>query len=635
MIPRNFADITPLVPVVLLTLLTGVSPSAPPAPAATVPVAATPAAERPVIAILIYEGVQIIDFAVPFEVFGQFGQNQVITVARDSTAITTYMGLTVVPDRVLGDHPPVDVLVLPGGAGTSAIGRDPSVRAWIDRTVEEARYVLTTCTGIFLLVDGGHLAGRRVTTWYGRQDDLRAAVPDAEVIEEEIVVEDGKFVTSAGTGLEAALHVTSLLHGDAWSELIRLNMEYEPNPEHHHMPRVLLADLRLPESIYASFPWRGAEFLAYEGDYDAWTMAWRFESTLPLDSLATQFIIGLREEDGWREIRQETGTGGRSVTGRLPASGAPSPRVGAEPSRVDSPVGGWWGWMELTRASVGVYELAVGVHRGERPPADGCTGTDPAWSPDSEWLAYVEWCGEEADLYRVRADGSGRRRLTRSAGHEYTPAWSPDGRRIAYAYSAEGEKSEIWTVHADGSHAEQITDDRFSQLGPTWSPDGTSIAYESEREGNADIYVLDLGTREEVRLTAGPSRDVAPAWSPDGLTIAFQSNRDGRYGIWGVAPTGGPARRLFTPEAAVTTPDWSPDGRELVVAHHGEGRGELFRVSVEDGAAVRLTSNDRVDFQPRWSPDGRGLAFIVRDGERWNVVVLDLESGQEQRPAGR
>lgn len=265
---------------------------------------------------------------------------------------------------------------------------------------------------------------------------------------------------------------------------------------------------------------------------------------------------------------------------------------------------------------------------------EGCTGTDPAWSPDGEWLVFVAWCDGRADLYRMRPDGSERTRLTGSPGEEHTPAWSPDGERIAYTYRADGEDSEIWTVAPDGSDAHPLTEDGFSEVGPVWSPDGTRLAYESRRDGNGDIFVLDLKVGHELRLTSDSANDVAPAWSPDGRTIAFQSDREGLYGIWAVDPDGGQVRPLFTPDTHATTPSWSPDGSELVVAHHGDGRGELYRVRLADETATRLTRNERTDYAPKWSPDGRRIAFIVREGEAWNVFVMEADGSGERRLTG-
>ncbi len=259
---------------------------------------------KPRVAILVYDGVQVIDHAIPYEVFGQFSLNEVYTVAKDSAAITTYMGMRILPNHTFADAPAPDVLVLPGGDAGDARD-DPEIMAWIRRTAASADHVLTICTGTFFLVGTGLLDGARVTTWYDRQDELAAAAPEATVVGGEIVVESGKLVSAAGSGIEGSLHVLAKLHGHAWAEVVRLNMEYEPMPAELHVPRVELADVNLPDGVYGAFPWREADMVRYEGDRDGWAMEWRFDSDASIDSLRARLARAVVERDGWAPLGEE------------------------------------------------------------------------------------------------------------------------------------------------------------------------------------------------------------------------------------------------------------------------------------------------------------------------------------------
>lgn len=86
--------------------------------------------EKPQVAILVYEGVQIIDHALPFEVFGQFSLNDVYTVAKSHDPVSTYMGMQILPNYSFEDVPVPDVLVLPGG-NAGDVTNDPEMKAWI------------------------------------------------------------------------------------------------------------------------------------------------------------------------------------------------------------------------------------------------------------------------------------------------------------------------------------------------------------------------------------------------------------------------------------------------------------------------------------------------------------------------
>lgn len=293
-------------------------------------------------------------------------------------------------------------------------------------------------------------------------------------------------------------------------------------------------------------------------------------------------------------------------------------------------------------AGSGDQVLAQGVPARDPPggggPAvfAGCTGTDPAWSPDGKWLALVIWCDEEADLWRVRPDGSDAEQLTRGGGEEHTPVWFPDGADILVSVRIPEEDSELWAIPADGGPARRLTDDDWPQTTPSFSPDGSRVVYESRRNDNADLFVLDFATGEEQRLTSRPEPDLFPRWSPDGSLIAFQGRQDGRYSILGISPGDGHVRELWAPEHHAAAPAWGPDGHRLVVAGSGSGADDLFLIDLRDTTAgvSRLMARDGIEFAPAWSPDDTHIAFIVREGDAWNVFVKELASGAEWRLTG-
>jgi len=580
---------------------------------------------KPNVAILVYDGVQVDDHTIPFEVFSQFSLNEVYTVAKDGGELTTWRGMRILPNYTFADAPEPDVLVLPGGDAGDARA-DPEIMAWVRRTAASADHVLTICTGTFFLVGTDLLDGARVTTWYERQDELRRAAPEAEVVGDELVVESGKLVTAAGSGIEGSLHVLAKLHGEAWSEVVRLNLEYEPIPAPLHVPRVELADLNLPDGLYGLFPWRKAELVRYEGDRDAWRMRWRFRSDAPIDSLADRFARALTTEDGWAPLGQERS--GSRWESRWSMEG----RNGAL----------WRGDVGL-HLDTGVYDLDLRVRRVAEP----CQSVDPAWSPDGRSIVFVSNCeAGDLDIYRMDLDGSNVVRLTRTPGDEHGPAFSPNGSRLAYAYKTEGEDSEIWTMAADGSDPRPVTANEGTEWGPRWSPEGRRLVYESIRDENGDIWTLDLEAGKETRLTDHPGRDVGPAWSPDGSLVAFQSNRDGRYVIYGVSPEGGEARPLVDLPGNAAGPGWSPDGRRLVFSYFEAENGELRTAPLDGGEPVVLVRNERTNFAPTWSPDGRTIAFIARgNAGTWDIWTIGADGVSPTRltfggeaaeePAGR
>lgn len=307
------------------------------------------APRKPRVAILIYDGVQIIDHAAPWEVLGQYSLNEVFTVAKDTTPVTTFMGMRVLPSYGFADHPEPDVVVIPGGDARD-VRTDPEVIDWIRRHAPAVRYVLGICSGVMLLAEADLLEGRRATTFYNLLDRLAAGHPEVRVVDDELVVEDEKFITTTGTGIEASLRIVELLHGEPWARVVALNMEFEPLPDHERTPRARLADLNLPSSVYGAFPWREAELIAYEGNMDRWRMSWRFggDDTGGLPELAAALAEGLAGE-GWELSKERLDDGAWTSDWRL--------RVRDDDT--------WEGEVRLLRGPAGSFELQVEVASGD------------------------------------------------------------------------------------------------------------------------------------------------------------------------------------------------------------------------------------------------------------------------------
>jgi TolB protein len=242
----------------------------------------------------------------------------------------------------------------------------------------------------------------------------------------------------------------------------------------------------------------------------------------------------------------------------------------------------------------------------------------PAWSPDGARLAYVSYRDGNAEIYLVRPDGSGARRLTRDSGEDLSPAWSPVGRRLAFASNRSGEY-EIYVMGADGSGARRLTRlarPGYGSFSPAWSPDGRTIVFSSAARTpeNPELYSIRPDGRGLVRLTrtSGDAHrlgdDGFPSWSPEGRTIVFASNRTGDGELWTMRPDGGGQRRLAgLPGRDDWAPRYSPDGR-LIAFESRPAQGSDVYVVREDGRGVKLLLRNAA--APSWRPPatapGRG-----------------------------
>jgi transcriptional regulator GlxA family with amidase domain len=199
-------------------------------PAATV--------EPRAVAILLFDDVEVLDFAGPFEVFSVAGRRsgiepfRVYTVAEKPGPVQARNGLSINPHYTLATCPRPDILVVPGGFGTRPLMHNSTVVDWVRARSKEAELTFSICTGALVLGRAGLLDGLEATTHHLAFDELRAAAPRTTVRSERQVVDNGHVITSAGiaAGIEAALHIVGRLLGTPMAVETAQYMEYRWTP---------------------------------------------------------------------------------------------------------------------------------------------------------------------------------------------------------------------------------------------------------------------------------------------------------------------------------------------------------------------------------------------------------------------
>ncbi len=216
-------------------------------------------------------------------------------------------------------------------------------------------------------------------------------------------------------------------------------------------------------------------------------------------------------------------------------------------------------------------------------------------------------------LYIANTDGSRERTLLSASGFDYNASFSVDATWVVFTSERNGfGQSDIYRVRPDGTGLERLTDSPAMDDQAALSPDGTRLAFVSTRDTHkANIWILDLATRQLRNLTGGPDVQGAPdkpggffrpAWSPDGRWLAFSSDRNTEWrghgngagwehvqelGIYAIQPDGRGLRRLSRPGVSAGAPKWSPDGTRVV----------FYEVPVELTFAARMPSAAAVSSQ--------------------------------------
>lgn len=272
------------------------------------------------VAIFIFNGVQIIDYTGPYEVLGQAWDGEqhlfnVYTVAEKPDAITTNMGMTVVPKYTFDNAPKPDVILLPGGNVRDSMN-NPKVIKWIQERTGEAEYVMSVCNGAFYLGKAGLLDGKTATTYYGLIDQLRELAPKARIVTDQRYVDNGKIITTAGlsSGIDGALHLVEKIAGRGRAQEVALNMEYNWQPDSGYA-RASFADRYLRKALgregFKLPDGTGWTVLGQKGDRDGWEKSWEVRVDLSAQELLK--IIDGKLAEGW--AKQSTShAGGTSRT---------------------------------------------------------------------------------------------------------------------------------------------------------------------------------------------------------------------------------------------------------------------------------------------------------------------------------
>ncbi|RMF02507.1 MAG: hypothetical protein D6768_08090 [Chloroflexi bacterium] len=273
-----------------------------------------------------------------------------------------------------------------------------------------------------------------------------------------------------------------------------------------------------------------------------------------------------------------------------------------------------------------IYSMAANGSNLRRLTHDPFEDTDPAFSPDGQWLAYASRREQNWDVYLLNLSSGEQTRLTTSPHYDGAPTWRPDGEAIAFESYRAGNL-DIWQMPRTGdSDAQNLTANSDSgDFGPAYAPNGQTIAFSSWRNTGKDLYLLNPETGETTRLTNSPAAEMWPAWNSAGDMLAFVTDDLGDREVYTLNPAnppaaGGPAAQHITWLGRTDGPAWSPDGRQIAAVFH-RWDGEQVTLTTP-GAAHRLPAEvtavgaiqGRLAWHPNTVDSGEPVATLADPG---------------------
>lgn len=186
------------------------------------------------VGIFLFDRIELLDFAGPYEVFSvtaELNDNQlfnVFTMTLDGDPICSVNGLKVTPDYSFDNHPPIDILVIPGGIGSKYEMEKAPVLQWIQKNYATSQIAFSVCSGARLLGKLGLLNGLECITHHEVIPHLQEIAPQAIISREKRFIDNGKIMTSAGisAGIDLSLHIVEKLYGETVKNKTIVYMEY-------------------------------------------------------------------------------------------------------------------------------------------------------------------------------------------------------------------------------------------------------------------------------------------------------------------------------------------------------------------------------------------------------------------------
>jgi dipeptidyl aminopeptidase/acylaminoacyl peptidase len=285
----------------------------------------------------------------------------------------------------------------------------------------------------------------------------------------------------------------------------------------------------------------------------------------------------------------------------------------------------------------GVAEGGLFAVRGGRlnQLTEDPTDTEPAFSPDGRTIAFVRG----GDLYSVRPDGSGQRRLTSGPELDSSPVVSPDGKRVVFERrAATGAPGDLYAVGATGGGLRALTGGAENDRQAEFSPDGRAIVFVrgsgGEANPNDDLYSVRPSGARVVRLTrTGGVDEFEPRYFAGGILFSRGESTAGPAAyadVYTMLRTGRRLKPLVAGVGSAYVEDVAPSGRTLLF-RRDQG---LWSKRIGPGRARKLAQlPDGSETNGVFSSDGRRVAAFVAVEEQQSLVAIDVAGGRQRQLA--
>ena len=247
-------------------------------------------------------------------------------------------------------------------------------------------------------------------------------------------------------------------------------------------------------------------------------------------------------------------------------------------------------------------------------------------------VAYISSDGETSQVWIIQPGEDEPINISPRNAQAKSVRWSPEQRQLAWV--AGGDVPLLMLYDVESGDTELLVSGVDENQPPVWAPEADRIAYVSDAEGSPDIYMVEIATGGQTRLTFSDERESVGDWSPDGQWLVF--TEAGRDGLLLRNPTG--VNLIELTDGSDSSPVWSPKGDRIAFLRDTGLGHDLYVLRptksddwADDTDEVAVARTEYDETAPSWSADGRSLAFVVNYDDQSEIFTVRVDGSDRKQ----